>query len=408
MKISLIYLPHPNLVRPNMMAPLGLLYVAAAFEKVGAEVSVENFSGETYEKALDKLPQSDIYGITITSLEAEEASKFAEGIKKRFPSSKVILGGPGTVTPELIDMASVDSLVQGEGEIAAEAIFNDFTKRGALDKLYRSPTVLDLDRIPIPARHLVKSNFSTLSIITSRGCPFSCSFCASPKLANNKMRYRSIANVINEISMYGASELVIHDDMFTANKTRMIELCNQIGKLGVKFRINIRSKPLDVDMLKAAKDAGCNEAAIGVESFDDVVLKTLKKNTTVADNVNALWLLDKVGIDARLLLMVRTPGQTKETLAKNRYWLTQVPHKLVACTNFIPIPGCDVWYNPDKYNIEILTKDLKLYNYGFFDSNGEIPLLQIFKLKDRSIEEFHNETKDFKEWLNLHTRINKG
>ncbi len=407
MKISLIYLPHPNLVRPNMMAPLGLLYVAAAFEKVGAEVEVKNFSGDTHENALGQLSKSDLYGITITSLEVAEASRFATDIKKRFPESKIILGGPGTATPELIDMSNIDSLVQGEGEPAAEAISNDF-KRGSLEKIYRTPTLTDLDKIPIPARHLVKSNFSTLSIITSRGCPFSCSFCASPKLANNKMRYRSISNILDEISMFESKELVIHDDMFTANKSRMIELCNQIGKLGVKFRINIRAKPLDIDMLRAAKDAGCSEAAIGIESFDDIVLKTLRKNTTVADNVNALWLLDKVGIDARLLLMIRTPGQTKETMAKNRYWLTQVPHKLVACTNFIPIPGCDVWHNPDKYNVEILTKDLKLYNYGFFDSNGEIPLLQIFKLKDRSIEEFHEETKEFKEWLNQHTRINKG
>lgn len=407
MKIVLVYLPHPHLVRPNMMAPLGMLYVAAAFEKTGNEVRVMNYSGQKYSDAIDTLPEADLYGISVTSLELMAASVFANGIKLKYPNSKVILGGPGTATPELVNWKWIDSIVQGEGELIVHKICKDLYE-GKLEKLYVGETIPDLDKFPFPARHLIGDEFSTLSVITSRGCPFSCSFCASPKLANNKMRYRSISNVVEELKRYKASSLVIHDDMFTANKQRMVSLCEQIGKLGISFRMNIRSKPLDIDMLQAAKDAGCTEVAIGVESFDEKVLITLKKKATVADNIHALWMLDKVGIDTRLLLMIRTPGQTRQTMAKNMYWIKRVPFSMIACTNFVPIPGCDVWHNPDDYNVEILSRDLKMYNYGFFDSNGEIPLLPIFKIKDRTLEEFHKETSDFKEWLTSCSSINRG
>lgn len=407
MRTCLVYLPHPHLVQPNMMAPLGLLYVASAFEALGHPTTVRNYSGIKYSEAIDDLPEAELYGISVTSLEIPAAQVFANGIKLKYPNAKVILGGPGTATPELVQMKWIDSLVQGEGEIVAEEIAQD-VERGALKSLYVGTTVPDLNLIPLPARHLVSDDFSTLSVVTSRGCPFSCAFCASPKLASNKMRYRSVDNVMLELTRHKANNLVIHDDMFTANKKRMIELCKAIGTLGVNWRMNIRSRPLDLEMLQAAKDAGCDEAAIGIESFDENVLRSLRKKTTLADNVHALWMLDKVGIKTRLLLMIRTPGQTKKTMDLNKYWLQRLPHYMVACTNFVPIPGCDVWHNPEDYDVEILTRELKMYNYGFFDSNGEIPLLPIFKLKDRSLKEFHRETQDFKDWLTESTKVNAG
>lgn len=405
MKINLIYLPHPYLVRPSMMAPLGLMYFAAALEREGQTVSIKNYSGWTVEDAINGLDEADMYGITVTSLELGDANSFAGKIKDKFTYAKVVLGGPGTLTPDFVDWNVIDSIVQGEGETITGTLIKDINN---LQKVYVSRTEKDLDKIPFPARHLIGGEFSTLSVMTSRGCPFNCAFCASPQLTHRAMRYRSADSVMEELKKHKFENLVIYDDMFTSKRQHMIDICSMIADLGIKFRMNIRAKPLDIEMLEIAKDAGCIEAAVGVESFDDDVLKTLNKKTSVADNVNALWMLDKVGIPSRLLLMIRTPGQTKSTMGRNKYWLQRLPYKMVACTNLIPIPGCDIWNNPDKYNIEILNRKLEDYNYGFFDSEGEIPLLPIFKIKDRSLEEFHQETTEFKDWLVSEIIVNKG
>jgi len=425
MKIALIYLPHPHLKQPDAQAPIGLLYLAGVLEKSN-DVSVCNFSSLSTNEAIKQLPNVAVYGISVTSIELPQANKFAYLIKQRFPNCVVILGGPGTYSKEFVDWDVIDSVCIGEGEITIKEMLEDIKKQN-LQSVYYGKPVKDLNTISFPARHYLKKQGGNIFaynkkytkgestiILTSRGCPYKCSFCGSPKftLLSKGVRYRTPKNVIAEMKevkeKYGITQFRFSDDMFTSNKKRLLKLCSLIKKLGVVWRISCRVKPFDYEMAQALFDSGCKEVSLGVESFDDDVLSALNKDTTAEDNAKALWICKGVGITTRVLFMIRTPGQTAQTVNKNIEWLKEVPYDIIACTSFVPIPGSDIWDNPDKYNIEILNKNLDDYNFYFFGKYGENELKDIIKIKGRSLADFNTESQHFRNYLKTTGKLNEG
>lgn len=425
MKVIFIYLPHPYLNQPDAQAPLGLMYLASVLENNNIDVDIKSYSSYTVETAIDNLPEADIYGITVTSLELLESNSFSKLIKDKYPKCKIFLGGPGTTTKEFVDFSIIDSICVGDGEITILQMIDD-VRNDSLQSIYYGEALKNLDDLPLPARHLLdiqggnvfvnnknyREGGSTI-ILTSRGCPFNCSFCSAPSFTYNRnVRFRSAQSVYDEmksvIENFGITQFRFSDDMFTANINHVNEICKKIKKLDVVWRISCRVKPFTEDMAKTLFDAGCVEASFGVESFDDNVLKMLNKKTSADDNAKALEICAKVGIKTRVLFMIRTPGQTEKTVDINIDYLKKVPYDIVACTSFVPIPGSDIWNNPDKYNIEIFNKNLDDYNFYFFGSSGENKLKPIFKIKDRSFEDFHNESIRFREWLKKEANVNRG
>ena len=425
MKIVLIYLPHPYLRQPDAQAPLGVMYLARVLLDANHDVEIRNYSSKLTYEALADLPEADLYGITITSLELPQANRFAHLVKEKFYKSKVVLGGPGTLAQELVDWNVIDSICKGDGENAILDMVRDHPN---LKRIYVGRPVKNLDDIPFPARYLLKDNLGgnifaynknyleggSTVIITSRGCPFNCTFCSAPLLRQTScgMRYRSAENIYHEISNvitgYGIKQFRFSDDMFTANKERAIRIARTIKPLNIAWRISTRVKPFDEEMAKELYDAGCKEMSFGIESFDDHVLKVLKKGTTAEDNARALEICHKVGIKTRVLFMIRTPGQTNTTVRTNIEWLEKIPYDIIACTSFVPIPGCDIWYHPERYNIEILNRNLDDYNFYFFSSYGENRLKDVIKIKDRTLDELNNETIEFREYLKSTGKLNEG
>jgi len=249
------------------------------------------------------------------------------------------------------------------------------------------------------------------AILSSRGCPFGCAFCAAPRLAE-MVRYRSVKSVVDEmkhvIEEYGIKQFRFSDDLFTVPRRRTLEMCDGIGPLGVAWRVSARVKPLDKDVLELMKNAGCKELSFGIESFDNNVLSLLHKYASAEDNIRALEMCDEVGIDARMLLMIGTPGQTPTTIELNKKYVDGVPHTIVSCTSFVPIPGSEVWYHPDRYGVEILSRDMRDYNFYFFGPDGVNDLKPVIKLKDRPLDEFVNESREFRQWLFEREDVNRG
>lgn len=425
LKVVFIYLPHPYLKEPDAQAPMGLLYLAALLEKANVEVEVLNYSPCNTWEALSNLPRADVYGISITSLELPQANRFAHLIKEKYDNCIVTLGGPGTYCKEFVDWGAVDSICIGDGEEALFAMLSDYAEN-RLQQVYHFPPFEDIDSIPFPARHFLgdrqggnifaykqqyASGGSTV-LLTSRGCPFHCSFCSSPLFTNNKVRFRSPESVVDEIKHvvkeHNIRQFRVSDDMFLADKKRVIKICELIGDMDIAWRISTRVKPIDYDVYKLMAEAGCKEVSFGVESFDEHVLTTLKKGTTPEDNARALEIVDKIGMKSRVLFMIRTPGQTSETVDKNIEWLERVPYNIICCTSFVPIPGSDIWANPDAYGIEILNRNLDDYNFYFFGSRGANTLKDIIKIKGRSLEEFNEESQRFRDYLQGTGKLNTG
>lgn len=408
MKFTLIYPPHPYLVSPDLRAPIGLLYVGAALEQLGIEVDIINLSKESIESSY--IPEADVYGITTTSVDISTTNSLSQKIKSIHNKSIIIVGGAGTYSKEYIDFSCIDSIVTGEVEHKIDKLIQDI-KQGSLKKEYCFGNCQSIDSVPFPARHLYNMKLP-LNILSSRGCSFNCSFCMSPLLYNHKVRFRDNLLVVEEIksliNTYNTKYFIFEDDMLTINKKRLLNLCKQMEPLGITWRGMARVRPLDEEMVESMKLSGCQELAIGIESFDNDVLRYLNKGTTVEDNVRAIKLLNDFDIKLRLLLMVRTPGQTSKTMNLNKEYLSKIRYDTLACTNFTPIVGSDIWNNSDKYNINIFNKNINDYNYGMFDPNGKALLTPIFSIKGRTLEEFHNETLDFHNWILQQGRITRG
>ncbi len=429
MKIILIYLPHPYLSRPKSHAPLGILYIASVLEQKGVDVEIKNYTAYDTEDALKDIPEADIYGITVTSLELLQANRFSAGIKNKYPKATVGLGGPGVFTDQYVDFGHVDFICKGDGEEIIFDIIED-VKNKDVSKVYVGKTISNLDSLPFPARHLLSSDkggaifaydynykeYGSTQVATSRGCPFKCSFCTAPFFTsvNKGIRYRTPKSVYNEIKHiidnYGIRQYKLCDEIFTLNKKRVFEICDLIGNLDIAWKASARTKPFDYETAKAMKEAGCKEIAFGIESFDNDVLKMLNKGTIASDNAKALEDADRAGLRSRVLFMIRTPGQTSQTVAKNIEWLEKVPYHFIACTSFIPIPGSDTWENSDKYNIEILNKNLDDYNFYFYGTKngGTDNMKDIIKIKDRSLDELNEESLEFRRYLDTTGKINKG
>jgi len=431
MNVLFIYLPHPFLVDPEAQPPIGLLYLASILKQNNILVDLRNYSSFTVEEAIADLPEADIYGITCTSLELMDANEFGAKIKEKYSNAKVIVGGPGTISDEYVDFNIIDSICKGEGELTILKMIKD-VEYGKLEKIYLGQRVMDLDTIPFPDRSLLDKQggyifanhktydktFSmpfkgkgTTAILTSRGCPWNCFFCAA-KAVNPNLRFRSPENVYAEfvevLDKYKIKQIRISDEMFTAKRAHAERICELIKPLGVVWRISARVKPLTLELLKIMRKAGCVEISFGIESFDDDVLKGLNKGTTALDNMRAIQLAKQAGMMVRILFMIRTPFQTKDTVRKNIEYIKKVDYDTIACTSFVPLPGTPIFNEPDRFNIEILNKNLRDYNFYFFGSAGKNELRNIIRIKDRSLEEFNAESEYFRDWIEEYGKINRG
>jgi len=366
-KLCLINPPHPYLTNPEAQAPLGLLYVASSASKFcKASVNFVNLSGKNYQDDFD-LPKADIYGLTGTVLDKNGCEAVARFIRARNVFAKIILGGPIVLSKNSLSPGLFDSFVHGEGELVITEIIGDYPK---LKREYRGERIFNLDNLPIPSRHLINGRLGesvfaqgknyfeggSTVISTSRGCPFACTFCASPKLWGRKIVYRSAESIADEVKFivekFGVRQLRFSDDNLTNSRPKLEAMCKTFEKFNIAWRASIRSFPNDMDMMNMMKKGGCVEVCFGTESGDDDVLQALKKGTSSSINRTAIENAKKAGLDVRILFMIGTPGETHRTVQRNIDFLDSVDksYDSIALTNFTPLPGCAIADDPEKHH----------------------------------------------------------
>lgn len=315
-----IYSPLPRIIERSRgrFPPLGLAYIASFLEQYGYKVNiidqdVHQFSKKQIEEILNR-QKPDIVGITCTSFTFLQAKKVAELIKKIFPNVKILVGGPHlSIYPkEVLSNICFDIGVIGEGEITTLELIKAIERNLSLDNIQGivfkkdnkikinelRPFVSNLDELPFPAVHLLSINkyfdaFSKIkpffTMITSRGCPFNCTFCLRSTGIHfgNKYRARSPENVIEEIEFlinkYKVREIFFYDDTFTVNQRRIYEICRQIikNKLNISWSCRTRIDLVTPNLLKIMKLAGCQRIHYGIESGDQHILDCLKKEITI-------------------------------------------------------------------------------------------------------------------------------
>jgi len=390
MKICLINLPSPALAEPWSNFPLGLGYVAAAIEKRGYNVSVWDLCSAnaiTGQNLIDgvEVPAADIYGLSVTTPQFDFAILLANLIKSVFPNALIVAGGPHALVDResFLSNGIFDAVVVEEGEFSFYELIRHYELYGEVEQVYWNPPIRLVDDIPLPARHLfanykkdalrtqqlLKKDYASggqTTVIASRGCPYRCSFCAPHP---RKVRYRSPANVIEElrhiIDRYDIKQFKWQDDTFTLNRKWLLELCGMIKKQLPKtyHRAHTRVNVFDEQMAEAMKAADFKLLCFGIESFSQKVLDINAKAITIDQIEGSLQLAKKYGFKTVGFLIFGLPGETPETVAETKAGILRNKKYLdyLNLATMVPLPGTPIWENPDRFNCEIVERDLSRY-----------------------------------------------
>lgn len=348
-------------------------------------------------------------GFTATTVEIKKAYMIAKICKNYYPNVLIIFGGVhATFLPkEVIKNNYVDVVVVGEGEITFEEllrniplskidgiVYKKYSKEG-YEIIYNKPRerIKNLDIMPMPAYDLLpikkyypaKGSYKQLpamSMITSRGCPGICTFCA--KTLGKKLVYKSAETIIKEIQFlineYGIKQFQFYDDTFTTFRENVIELCKIIisNKIDISWSCFARVDYISYKLLKYMKRANCHQIMYGIETIDKNVLNNIKKKINISQVINAIKWTKQVGIESRLAFMVGNPGDTKESIMRNIDFVNQLNPEYLIVNITTPYPGTEMFNWADKKNL-ILT-----YNWDDYDLSR--PVMRLENLEPSEIE----------------------
>ncbi|MBL7197022.1 MAG: cobalamin-dependent protein [Candidatus Omnitrophica bacterium] len=389
MNILLANMPIQFNSQENLEPPLGIVYIAGVLEKNGKNVylkdfEVENFSESILEEIIKKY-NIDLVGISFRTASYGSAKKFANLLKKINRNIKIVIGGHHTTAfPEstLIDI-ECDIAVRGEGEYAFLDIVNALEKDKSLQgiegisfkyngRIFYNPErkpIDNLDLLPFPARHLLAiDKYTVMTILTSRGCPFSCIYC-DKGVSGKKVSLRSPENVYQEIldiaKRFRKKRLYIVDDFFFLNKQRVNKLLDMIidnENLRVNWICQARVDGVNKQLLKKAKKSGCSQIIYGVETGDKEELEYIKKQTTIEQAEEAIRLTKKVGITARTNFMLGFPISTHKSIENTIKFAKRISPDLVRFFSVSPLPNTELW----NYIYGEKT-DLRNFNWDEFD-----------------------------------------
>ena len=328
---SRVILIYSNVVK-EPWTPIGLLYIAANLRKHGIEVKILDWKYDNVFPEIRKFKPTHI-GLGGMTIMAEHSIMLGEYLKKVFPIIKLVYGGVHFTFMQDEIKHIADYIIKGEAE-------NSFVKicKSKMPEMIGEARIIDdgliddLDYLPFPAYDLINmekyydelvTGEKAISILTGRGCPYNCSFCASPFLWKRKVRYHSIQYTMDHIGFliknYNLKNLRIMDDTFTCDNSRVIEFCEGIHRSDYKLKMTCLTNVNNAngEVFKEMKKAGFDIVAFGIESANEKVLKLVGKNNSKERVREAVRLAHESGLRTELLFMVGNIGDTKESLRES-------------------------------------------------------------------------------------------
>jgi radical SAM superfamily enzyme YgiQ (UPF0313 family) len=315
------------------LMPHGITSIAAFLEKNGHEVILANLSEQGWRKGalatLNEKPDAAV--VSIFSFNRTESLKYIRELKKENPELILIAGGqhPTFLGEEILELyPEIDFIIRGEGEETLLELFDNIGDTES-HRILDGKRVYDPDHIPFPAQFTGKSigvnpNEQYRYIITSRGCPNSCTYCSSPSFWRKKVSFRSPSNIIKEIrysfEKHGIIYFSIRDDNFTLKKDRVLEFCDilRLSGLYIMWNCQARVDTVDREMLLAMKKCGLEHIQYGVESGSEKILQEYDKSITIEKIKETAALTRELGIYMSFYLMAgmfnETADDIKETI----------------------------------------------------------------------------------------------
>ncbi|MEO0114336.1 MAG: radical SAM protein [candidate division WOR-3 bacterium] len=399
-RVLLISPPVRNQNKVDLI-PYGLLSIGGFLRKYGYEVRVYNSAfpySTPYQVKIERTNQvikdfvPDFIGLGFPTDGLESAVTIAKNAKKINQDIIIIIGGihPTAQPIETLAIPYFDYLVSGEGEITAKELLDALiaNKNTGLVKgiAYKSEgriisneprtEILDLDEIPFANRDLLidleKYPKSALGQIhTSRGCPYQCAYCSSAIIWKKKVRFRSVANVLQEIdylyNQYQVRKFNFADDNFLLEPERVRMICQELIKrrYQIQWRCCARADihhNFNLDLLRLIRKSGGREICIGFESGSQFILDAVSRQVKLSETETFLKLMKDAKIKLHADFIIGLPGENKETLDKTfqlmkKVW--QICQPMMSVALFKPYPGTTAYQQKEAINYSHLTSEFK-------------------------------------------------
>lgn len=355
MKVLLIHPLFPY--KGKDLFPIGLGYLAAAAK--GHETHVIDENVEPLSPGRIRKINPSIVGITSTTPSFPRAAEIVRIIKSLDIDAKIVVGGThATFVPEDALRVGADVVVRGEGEKTFAELLEGRKLKGIKGISYRengrvvsNPTrelIQDLDSLPFPDwKPFPIKAYGIMSMITSRGCPYSCSYCSASKFWRHRVRYRSPENVLEEVRLVAQEFKLLRfmDSTFTLDKKRAIRICELIREEGhdIKWSCETRADALNEEVLEALASGGCSLLCIGVDSGSQQVLDASKRGVKLAAIKKALQGTKKHGIPTRAYVTFGFPGETEKSVFETIQLLEEVKPEQILFSLATAYPGTELW-----------------------------------------------------------------
>lgn len=425
-----IMLINPPAERTSDFPPLGLLSVGTVLKQVGYDVSILDAPLDGLDiPAIVRIAgdsRPDLIGITTFIVNERQILGLVRALKKEL-SCPIMLGGPhaSSYPQKLMEKEpAIDVIVVKEGEKTALEFVRALdegtdwaevqglvfrTGDGDIVTTTPRPIEKNMDVFPIPDRNLVRldayqpipsmyKRIPTTSIITSRGCPFRCTYCFEAGVLSQRYRRRSVEKVLEEINYlvreYGIREIAFWDDEFVLNPKWVHPFCDALITKGVDITWSCfgRVGSVTAEMLRHMKEAGCWSISYGIESGNQETLDFIKKGCTLEQVRDAVRWTHEAGIETRCSFMLALPGETPEMGQKTIDFAIELDLDYAQFFATNPLPGTPLY--EDSHSLGTRTPNVT--DYGFsrpfrapFVPNGYRDEQQILSLLKRAHRQFY-------------------
>ncbi len=381
MKKLNVLLVKPYIITDEIQPPLGLGYLATTIRNKHEVKILDGIKEKTglkdFKKEINQ-GRYDLVGIQCYTLDKPVVKEMIKIIKDVNSDIITIVGGPQSSgdTNSVYDYLNADFGFKGEAEIGFPMLVDYIAGEnielkdipGLIWKKEKEVIVNaqefieNLDDLNHPSWDIIKPNDYPLAphgaffkrkpiaqVFATRGCPFSCTFCAGFTISGRKIRYRSVKNLVDEIEMlhkqYGINEIHIEDDNFSFKRQFVIDFCNELinRKIDIAWTCpnGVRLDTLDKELIGLMKKSGLYAISVGIESGSEKILKDMKKGVSKEKIKEKIELLDKAGLDIAGFFILGYPSETIEDMNATIDFACKLPLKRASFMTFKPFPGTE-------------------------------------------------------------------
>jgi radical SAM superfamily enzyme YgiQ (UPF0313 family) len=367
----------------------GIAYISAVLKQNKIETKIVDMRlGYTNEETLKIIDdfRPDFVGITVYSFGFDRSKETINIIKEHSSDYKVVIGGPhvSALSTQSLTDTKADFAAFSEGEYVMLELCQGIDPNEITGLIWRDgenivmnqnrPFNADLDSLPFPdyesfeLEKYLGFQEKHLSLVTSRGCPYQCVFCAVRLSMGYKFRPRTPENVVEEIEQRyrkGWRSFQIDDDNFTLDMERAEKICDMIIEKGldIKWRCDngVRADRLTRELLEKMKKAGCTYISFGVEGGNDRMLAAMRKGEKIETIIKSIKLAKEAGLGVGATFIIGTPEQTYKDFLDSLMIAKNLPVDHVSFYNMVPYPGTEMYKWAEEHGRFIMDKETFLY-----------------------------------------------